>query len=393
VYLVSADLAVGESTTIAGAEAQATFTSGTTLVQLDFTGSAIRGSGANGPYRIERLTILNEAGEVTDYRALAHTTQAYQATQFSNPLVELTGDLSDFGTDTNGNGRYDLLTVRFGISVLKSGVVFVNARLVDKNGKEIEWANNNMPMNAGAGQNIELNFSGQLIGGNGVDGPYEIRDLNLYSSLDPGMNLFRDLAGTTSAYAYAAFEGGGASFNDVPSSSWAVSYINAIRAAGITQGCGNDNYCPKDPVTREQMAAFLVRAVEGDPAANYCGGVPPFNDVSAGAWSCGHIKRLVERQITLGCGGGNYCPNRKVTREQMAAFIVRAKEGDPAANYCGGVAPFVDVSPDSWSCGHIKRLVELGITQGFPGGEYRPYADVNREQMAAFLARAFLGKQ
>ncbi len=49
--------------------------------------------------------------------------------------------------------------------------------------------------------------------------------------------------------------------------------------------------------------------------------------------------------------------------------------------------------PHSWSCGHIKRLVELGITQGFPGGEYRPYADVNREQMAAFLARAFLGMQ
>ena len=180
------------------------------------------------------------------------------------------------------------------------------------------------------------------------------------------------------------------SFADVPATSWAANYITAIHDDGLTQGCGNSNYCPKDPVTREQMAAFLVRAIEGDPAANYCGGNPPFNDVSPGAWSCGHIKRLVELKITLGCGGGNYCPYRQVTREQMAVFIVRALEGDPAENYCGGVAPFVDVSPSSWSCGHIKRLVELGITQGFPGNEYRPNADVNREQMAAFLARAFL---
>ena len=394
VYLVSADLGVGESTTITGAEAQASFTGGAVTVQLDFTGSAIRERGINGPYRIERLTILSEGGDVTDYRSVAHLTQAYQSNQFSQPLVTLTGALSDYGTDLNGNGRYDLLTTRFGISVLKDGVVFINARLVDKNGKEIEWVTSNTPMTAGADQNIELNFSGQLIGGNGVSGPYEIRDLNLYSSLDPGMNVFRDLAGKTSAYPVSAFEGGGGNlFNDVPADSWAFGYINAIRDAGITQGCGNSNYCPKDPVTREQMAAFLVRAIEGDPAANYCGGNPPFNDVSPGAWSCGHIKRLVELKITLGCGGGNYCPYRQVTREQMAVFIVRALEGDPAENYCGGVAPFVDVSPSSWSCGHIKRLVELGITQGFPGNEYRPNADVNREQMAAFLARAFLEMQ
>ena len=48
--------------------------------------------------------------------------------------------------------------------------------------------------------------------------------------------------------------------------SWAAGYINAIRDAGITGGCGNGNYCPQGLVTREQMAAFLVRAVEGEPA-------------------------------------------------------------------------------------------------------------------------------
>ncbi|MBK8639094.1 MAG: S-layer homology domain-containing protein [Chromatiaceae bacterium] len=191
-----------------------------------------------------------------------------------------------------------------------------------------------------------------------------------------------------------AYEGGvppdDGSFFDIKPNSWAAGYINAIRDASITGGCGNGNYCPQGLVTREQMAAFLVRAAEGEPAANYCGGSSSFSDVSPSAWSCPHIKRMGELNITGGCGGGNYCPQGLVTREQMAVFIVRALEGNPAANYCNGVAPFNDVSAASWSCGHIKRLVELGVTQGCGNGNYCPGNEVTREQMAAFIARAFL---
>ncbi len=179
-------------------------------------------------------------------------------------------------------------------------------------------------------------------------------------------------------------------FADVPPGSWAEDYINAIYAAGITGGCGNGNFCPQGLVTREQMAAFVIRALEGDPATDYCGGVAPFSDVSPGTWSCPHIKRLVELSITGGCGGTYYCPQGIVTREQVAAFIVRALEGEPPLDYCEGVAPFDDVAPTDWACRYIKRLVELGVTQGCGDGNYCPDDSVTREQMAAFLARAFL---
>ncbi|MBP8197484.1 MAG: S-layer homology domain-containing protein, partial [Chromatiaceae bacterium] len=112
--------------------------------------------------------------------------------------------------------------------------------------------------------------------------------------------------------------------------------------------------------------------------------------VSPDAWSCRYIQRLSELNITGGCGGGNYCPQGLVTREQMAAFIVRAVEGEPALDYCGGVAPFLDVAPSTFFCRYIKRLVELGVTQGCGNGNYCPGNEVTREQMAAFLARAFL---
>ena len=138
------------------------------------------------------------------------------------------------------------------------------------------------------------------------------------------------------------------------------------------------------------MAAFIIRAIEGDPQTDLCAAGSPFSDVAAGAWYCSHVNRLVDKGITAGCGGDKYCPCNLVTREQMAAFIVRSVAGEPPQDYCGGVAPFNDVSASAWSCGYIKKLVELGITQGCGSGNYCPTANVNREQMAAFLARAFL---
>ncbi len=112
----------------------------------------------------------------------------------------------------------------------------------------------------------------------------------------------------------------------MPPGYWAEEHIYKIYEAGITKGCSQNplKYCPKTDVTREQMAAFLVRAVEGEPAANYCGTGSPFSDVSPSSFFCKYIKRLSELGITKGCGGGNYCPNNNVTRAEMAAFLARA---------------------------------------------------------------------
>ena len=134
-------------------------------------------------------------------------------------------------------------------------------------------------------------------------------------------------------------------FVDVPFDYWAWAYIEAIADAGITNGCATDRFCPSDLVPRDQMAAFIVRALEGEPAADYCGTEAPFLDVPADYWACKYIKRLAELGITIGCdlSGDLYCPSSLVPRDQMAVFLVRAIEGDPAPGYCAGVSPFDDV--------------------------------------------------
>jgi hypothetical protein len=189
-------------------------------------------------------------------------------------------------------------------------------------------------------------------------------------------------------------------FSDVPVMSGPTvnifyQYIMGIYDEGITVGTGPGTYSPLMNVTREQMAAFIVRAKEnGQFFEGPCTGPSPFSDVPQDSNFCRNIERLVARGITVGCGGGNYCPSATVTREQMAAFIVRAVEGgqffegpctppDPS--------PFPDVSASSTFCRNIAQLVNLGITKGCGVGTYCPGDNVTREQMAAFLARAFLG--
>ena len=118
--------------------------------------------------------------------------------------------------------------------------------------------------------------------------------------------------------------GGSTGFGDVPTNYWAAAWIKQLAAEGITGGCGNGNYCPEVPVTRSQMAVFLLRSKYG---ASYTppavGGSTGFGDVPTYYWAAAWIKQLVAEGITAGCGAGTYCPENPVTRAQMAVFLVR----------------------------------------------------------------------
>jgi len=94
--------------------------------------------------------------------------------------------------------------------------------------------------------------------------------------------------------------------------------INRVAAAGITLGCDEARYCPTTVVTRDQMASFLARALEL-PATE----ADSFTD-DAGSLHEPDINRIAAAGISNGCQPGLYCPTNPVTREQMAAFLHRA---------------------------------------------------------------------
>jgi hypothetical protein len=89
----------------------------------------------------------------------------------------------------------------------------------------------------------------------------------------------------------------------------------------VTAGCGGGNYCPADPVTREQMSVFLLRTLEGPSYVPPACTVQTFNDVPCSSGYAPWVNEIASRGITSGCGGGNFCPTDPVTREQMAVFL------------------------------------------------------------------------
>ena len=112
-------------------------------------------------------------------------------------------------------------------------------------------------------------------------------------------------------------------FLDVPFTSVAWPYVEAVENAGITGGCTPGLYCPNGTITREHMAVFLLLAKEG-PAYNPAPCVvPPFLDVPPTSPFCRWIRELSARGVTGGCGNGNYCPSAAVTRDQMSVFLLR----------------------------------------------------------------------
>jgi hypothetical protein len=179
----------------------------------------------------------------------------------------------------------------------------------------------------------------------------------------------------------------GESFPDVLTTDTFYSYVETLFHNQITGGCTGGNYCPGNPVTRAQMAVFLMKSVHG---AGYlppaCAGV--FADVPCPSQFADWIEQLAAEGITGGCGGGNYCPNNPVTRQQMAVFLLKAEHGSGyTPPSCTGV--FGDVPCPSQFADWIEQLADEGITGGCGGGNYCPGNPNTRAQMAIFLTKTF----
>lgn len=186
-------------------------------------------------------------------------------------------------------------------------------------------------------------------------------------------------------------------FEDVPTSSAASgrfvdddgniheANIEIIADAAITLGCNpptNDRYCPSEKVSRGQMAAFLVRAFDLPASSGN-----RFSDDNGSIFEA-DIQALAAAGITLGCNppaNTRFCPSADVDRAQMATFLARAL-GLPL----GGTKDFVDDNGSIHEAA-IEALADAGITQGCnppSNTQFCPSSPVLRDQMASFLARA-----
>ena len=155
--------------------------------------------------------------------------------------------------------------------------------------------------------------------------------------------------------------------------------IKWLAEQSITGGCGTRMFCPASSVTRGQMASFLARAMnlpspDGDYFTDDEGSIHEFD-----------INRLATANITGGCAAGanKFCPGLRVSRGQMASFLSRA------LNLPSTSTDYFDDDNSSIFESEINRVKEAGIAGGCATRRYCPSSYVTREQMAAFLRRAF----
>jgi PKD repeat protein len=180
-------------------------------------------------------------------------------------------------------------------------------------------------------------------------------------------------------------------FADVPPSLGVWQFVETIFDRGVTSGCGGlpVRYCPDGSVTREQMSVFLLRAKEG-PAY-----LPPpcltqvFADVPCTNPFAAWINELAAREVTGGCGNGNYCPTAKTSRGQMAVFLLRAKEGPAYTPPACTVAMFADMPCSDPFAPWVNEIAARGISSGCGGGNFCPAGLVSRGSMAVFLTVNF----
>ena len=180
----------------------------------------------------------------------------------------------------------------------------------------------------------------------------------------------------------------GDSFADVPRSSSFYRFIETLLHHSVTGGCTTTTYCPANVASREQMSVFVLVSKEGPGYRPPPCTTPVFADVPAASPFCRFVEELARRGVVSGCGGGNYCPQAAVSREQMAVFVLRTL--DPASNPPACTTPvFADVPAGSPFCRWIEELARRGIVSGCGGGNYCPASPVTREQMAVFLGATF----
>ena len=182
----------------------------------------------------------------------------------------------------------------------------------------------------------------------------------------------------------------GETFLDVSASDLYYSFIESIAHYEVTAGCGNDNYCSDASVSRAEMAVFLLKSRYGRNHAPPPATGTVFGDVHAGDFAADWIEELAALGITAGCTATDYCPNDPVTREQMAVFLLKTLEGstyvppDPTGIF--GDVP-IDDPFAPWIEDLAGRQITGGC-QTDPL-LYCPLRPTSRGEMAVFLTKTF----
>jgi lactocepin len=168
---------------------------------------------------------------------------------------------------------------------------------------------------------------------------------------------------------------------------WAKDEIEVLASREVVKGKTNDVFAHGESVTRAQFAVLVARALNL-PTDGYKG---TFKDVPANlTWAALEIEAANRAGIISGMGNGKFAPNEKITREQMAAMVIRAIEYKDASVLDGVKAPasFKDSGKVSnFAKDYVSQAAALKLVNGYADQTFAPKANTTRAQSAVILYR------
>jgi hypothetical protein len=186
-------------------------------------------------------------------------------------------------------------------------------------------------------------------------------------------------------------------FTDVSPSDPYFDYISLLSSDGITAGCSTSPalYCPDTPVTRAQMAVFIVAALDralGTPLTYTQ--TPYFNDVPATSVYFPFVQRIKDLGITAGCSTSPslFCPDTSIPQGQMAVFMIASwMVANNLSTFTYTPAPyFTDVPSTDNYFKFVQKMRDLGFWTGCSATMYCESSAVTRAQMAPMILRSAL---
>lgn len=164
-------------------------------------------------------------------------------------------------------------------------------------------------------------------------------------------------------------------FSDT-SNHWAASYIDALADKGLMTGYSDGSFKPNNSISRAEAVKVLATELGLEPAES------SFTDVTTDHWAAGYIGAAEQAGIMTGYDDGTFKPEATLSREEMAALLVRAFKLNE-----GGEASFSDVPTNSWSYPYIASLAASEIVTGYEDGTFRPTQQITRAEFSVLIAK------
>ncbi len=162
---------------------------------------------------------------------------------------------------------------------------------------------------------------------------------------------------------------------------WAETYINSLSGAGYIKGYPDGTFKPDNPMTRAEFTTLLISSMGLKPQA---AAANSFSDISK-HWGKNFINEAVKKGILVPSEyPDGLVPDGNIKRSEAAAMLVRALDEKPDT---GALPPFTDKAnvEKSMYKAYIKKAFDLKLLSGFPGGEFLPFTDMTRAQVAKVL--------